>query len=295
MDPSSQSVRIGDTDLCVHTWNVSKDDDDASQSPSKSIAVIYHGFLAHGRYPTVRYAAERMAAAGHAVISADFRGHGKSPGLQGYLPSVEELIEDAVGIAEYARSLQPQESKAKIFLVGSSMGGAIALSVAERLGVDKVAGLVLLAPMLKLSVSDAARYLLWGLSGVVPTWEVIPSSSTSADTQYRDPIKRKECEDDELTIKAKTIRVGSASTCVQLASSVQGQFDKVSCPFLLLVADEDVVVNNQGSLDLMEKAASSDKTMKRYPALHGLLCEPSPLVDTIESEIIEWMETRKSI
>ena len=294
MDPSSQSVRIGDTDLCIHTWNVSKDDD-TSQSPNKSIAVIYHGFLAHGRYPTVRYAAERMAAAGHAVISADFRGHGKSPGLQGYLSSVDELIEDAVGIAEYARSLQPQESKAKIFLVGSSMGGAIALSVAERLGVDKVAGLVLLAPMLKLSVSDAARYLLWGLSGVVPTWEVIPSSSTSADTQYRDPIKRKECEDDELTIKAKSIRVGSASTCVQLASRVQGQFDKVSCPFLLLVADEDVVVNNQGSLDLMEKAVSSDKTMKRYPALHGLLCEPSPLVDTIESEIIEWMESRKSV
>lgn len=293
MDPSSQSVRIGDTDLCIHTWNVSKDDD-ASQSP-KSIAVIYHGFLAHGKYPTVRYAAERMAAAGHAVISADFRGHGKSPGLKGYLPSVEVLIEDAVGIAEYARSLQPQESKAKIFLVGSSMGGAIALSVAERLGVDKVAGLVLLAPMLKLSVSDAARYLLWGLSGVVPTWEVIPSSSTSADAQYRDPIKRKECEDDELTIKVKSIRVGSASTCVQLASSVQEQFDKVSCPFILLVADEDVVVNNQGSLDLMEKAASSDKTMKRYPALHGLLCEPSPLVDTIESEIIEWMESRKSV
>jgi hypothetical protein len=45
----------------------------------------------------------------------------------------------------------------------------------------------------------------------------------------------------------------------------------------------------------MEKAASSDKTMKRYPALHGLLCEPSPLVDTIESEIIEWMESRKSV
>jgi alpha-beta hydrolase superfamily lysophospholipase len=149
--------------------------------------------------------------------------------------------------------------------------------------------------MLRLSVSDPARYLLWGLSGFVPTWELIPSSSTSADKQYRDPVKRKECEDDELSIKVKNIRVGSASTCVQLASSVQEQFDKVSCPFLLLVADEDVVVNNQGSLDLMQKAPSSDKTMKRYPALHGLLCEPSPLVDTIESEIIDWMESRKAV
>jgi acylglycerol lipase len=293
MTPLSQTVRIGDTDLCIHTWNISKDGD-ASQNP-RSLAVVYHGFLAHGRYPTVLYAAERMAAAGHAVVSADFRGHGKSPGLRGYLPSVEVLIEDAVGIAEYARSLLPQDSKAKIFLVGSSMGGAIALSVAERLGVDKVAGLVLLAPMLRLSVSDPARYLLWGLSGVFPTWEIIPSSSSSAEKQYRDPVKRKECEDDELTIKSKTIMVGSASTCVQLANSLQEHFDKVTCPFLLLVADDDVVVNNQGSLDLMEKAASGDKTMKRYPALHGLLCEPSPLVDTIENGIIEWMEARKAI
>jgi hypothetical protein len=52
------------------------------------------------------------------------------------------------------------------------MGGAVTLSVAERLGVDKVAGLVGGSNAQPVS-GDAARYLLWGLSDVVPTWEVI--------------------------------------------------------------------------------------------------------------------------
>jgi len=59
-----------------------------------------------------------------------------------------------------------------------------------------------------------------------------------------------------------------------------------------MVGDEDVVVNNEGSFRLIEEAKSDDKTLKRYPALHGLLCEPSPLVDTIESDLVEWVNAR---
>jgi hypothetical protein len=66
MNPSSRAVLVIRSFLHPH-FGVSKDDD-ASQSTNKSIAVIYHGFKAHGRYPTVRYAAERLAAAGHAVV-----------------------------------------------------------------------------------------------------------------------------------------------------------------------------------------------------------------------------------
>ena len=51
----------------------------------------------------------------------------------------------------YATSLFPNKSL-KLFLVGSSMGGAIALLVAQRLQ-EQVTGVVLLAPMLKLNVS----------------------------------------------------------------------------------------------------------------------------------------------
>ena len=175
------------------------------------------------------------------------------------------------------------------------MGGTIALSVAQKQKPGLVTGVVLLAPMLQLSVSDIARTALTGLAMIAPTWQIIPSSSTSAEQQYRDPIKRKECEDDEFTKKnssAGTIRVGSALTCVELARRIQENFSSVQVPFLVLMAEEDCVVKNQGSLDLMEKAASEDKTIKPYPALHGLLCEPKPLVDEIEKDMLDWMRAR---
>ena len=118
-----------------------------------------------------------------------------------------------------------------------------------------IAGVALLAPMLQLSVSAPARSLLWVLSHVLPEWQIIPSSSTNDEKQYRDPVKRKECKDDEYSVKSSgSIRIGSASTCVELASCIQEEFPNITTPFLVLVADDDVVVNNQGDLDLYEKS-----------------------------------------
>jgi alpha-beta hydrolase superfamily lysophospholipase len=287
--PTSQTVNLNGTGLCVHTWKPDHDE-------VKGVVVIFHGFLAHGLYPTVRYAAELLSGSdNYGVVAVDFRGHGQSPGLRGYLPGRDVLIEDGVAIAKYAQSQYNKDGdkNKKCFLLGSSMGGTIALNVAQAMKDDgSIAGVALLAPMLQLSVSAPARSLLWALSYVLPTWQVIPSSSSNAEKQYRDATKRKECEDDEFTTHGGKICVGSASTCVELASCIQDQFASITTPFLVLVADEDLIVNNQGSIDLYEKSPAADKTMKRYPALHGLLCEPSPLVETIHADLLEWIRAR---
>ena len=154
--------------------------------------------------------------------------------------------------------------------------------------------MILLAPMLAIDVNEPSRFLLKALSYVAPTLAVIPSSSTSSERQYRDPDKRKECEDDELSISGSTICIGSASTCVELAKNIRSDFSSISCPFICMIGTEDVVVDNAGARDLMEKAPSPDKTLKEYPALHGLLCEPSPLVDEIHSDLLSWLNKRTS-
>jgi acylglycerol lipase len=135
-----ETVNIRGLECAVHKWNV-----DPTKREPRALVVLYHGFLAHGAYPTVRYAAEFLAQANYAVVALDFCGHGKSEGLRGYLPSAESVIEDGVKMAEYAQSLyQKENNNLKLFLVGSSMGGAIALSVAQKMG-DTVSGVVLLA------------------------------------------------------------------------------------------------------------------------------------------------------
>ena len=262
----------------VHKWT--------PKSRSKGLAVVYHGFGAHSQYPTVRYASNLLAGSGFAVYALDLPGHGLSPGTRGFLTGSNDLIEDGVAILKHARS--DAGANLPLFLLGSSMGGAIALKVAEWAEPGSVSGVVMLAPMLSLKVSSIERTALSLLSYIIPSSPLIPSSATSPDKQYRDPQKRAECEADELSYSGK-LRVSSALTCVDLAIDISDSFHKVSVPFLCMVADEDVVVDNSKIDDLMEKSQSKDKMLKRYAALHGLLCEPVPLIDTIEKDLIEWM------
>ena len=286
-----------------------------SSSPPKGLVVLFHGFLAHGGYPTVRYAAEFLHRDGYAVIAVDFPGHGQSEGLPGFIPSSDEMISNGMSMVEYATSLYDNKTTKesstlpppRLILCGSSMGGAIAMSVAERLTSGTNEGeqkhqqkqktqdplVVLLAPMLQLGVSSIERAALSCLSFVAPTVQLIPSSATDSSKQYRDATKRKECDDDELTISGGKLRVGSALTCVDLTLHVQSVASKVTCPYLLMIADEDVVVKNEGSLKFWDQSTSvTDKTKKHYPALHGLLCEPSPLFDQIQNDILQWLNER---
>lgn len=261
--------------------------------------MIFHGFGAHGKYPTVRYAAEKLAAEKYIVVAPDMPGHGLSGGLKGYISSAPSFLQAGVDIAQQSKEKYAAKCGGKFFLLGSSMGGTISLAVAQKMtnlakeGEAALTGVVLLAPMLMLSVGTPVRYLLSSLALLpgISTMALIPSSSTSPDQQYRDAEKRKECADDTLSVSGN-MRVGSASACVEMAAHIQSQFASIEVPFLCMVADEDVVVKNQGSFDLMEQSPSQDKTMKRYPALHGLLCEPKPLVDTVQNEMLEWMDSK---
>lgn len=288
MKSSVQTLKTNGVDCILHTWNL-------TENP-EAVIVVYHGFLAHALYPTVRYLAELLAKNNYAVFALDMPGHGLSPGKRGYIASADVLISHGLDVAEYAWNRYNKngtKAKQKMFLCGSSMGGTIASMTAQKRNARfEVDGVVLLAPMLKLSSQQPmTRYLLKGLAYMFPTAAIIPSSSTSGEKQYRDPVKRKEAEEDKLSV-CGNLRLASASTCLELCFSIADEFQNISFPLLALVADEDVVVNNEGVVELMEKAKSKDKTEKHYKALHGLLCEPEPLINDIEADILEWISER---
>jgi acylglycerol lipase len=112
---SSTTVSVRGMDCNLHKWNL----ETGTEKKPRGLVVVYHGFLAHGKYPTVRYAAEFLAEANYAVIAVDLPGHGKSPGIRGYLESAERVISDGIEIAEQARKIV-QDDSLTLFLVGSS-------------------------------------------------------------------------------------------------------------------------------------------------------------------------------
>jgi esterase/lipase len=84
----------------------------------------------------------------------------------------------------------------------------------------------------------------------------------------------------------------TALTCLELTTQIQQSFRDVTVPFLCMIADEDVVVDNAMANELMRKSPSKDKTLKSYAALHGLLCEPAPLLGIIEDDFVQWLLER---
>ena len=289
MPPSTyttDSVNIRGIKCFAHHWKGKVD------TPPRALVVIFHGFLAHGNYPTVRYAAEFLSEEGYAVVAVDMPGHGQSEGTRGYLESAETVVLDGASIVEYAKGWYARKGQdnLKVVLVGSSMGGAIALAVAQTM--ESIAGVVLLAPMLKLNVNSIEHGALQFLAFFMSTIPLIPSSATDPTSQYRDERKRNECLEDTLSVSGSKLRVGSALACVDITLKIREKFSTISCPFLLMIADEDVVVKNEGSEELFETSPTTDKTKRHYPALHGLLCEPSPLFEEIKRDMLSWIKAR---
>jgi len=92
----------------------------------KARMVIAHGLGEHsGRCDNV---VERLLPLGISVWAPDHRGHGQSDGRRGHVSSFSQYEEDLRKLVEIARD--GMAGGVKIFLLGHSLGGLIALRFA---------------------------------------------------------------------------------------------------------------------------------------------------------------------
>jgi pimeloyl-ACP methyl ester carboxylesterase len=123
------------------------------------------------------------------VYGLDYEGHGRSDGLQGYVPDFELLVRDC---DDYFTSVVVRsQSQSKRFLLGESMGGAVALLLHLRRP-EFWSGAVLVAPMCK--IADDMRphplvvNILKAMTSIIPTWKIVPSNDViDAGEEGRDP------------------------------------------------------------------------------------------------------------
>ncbi|PUZ62627.1 hypothetical protein GQ55_3G000500 [Panicum hallii var. hallii] len=267
--------------------------------PPKALVFLCHGYAVECGV-TMRGTGERLARAGYAVYGLDYEGHGRSDGLQGYVPDFQALVQDCDDyFASVVRSHADVRHKSRRFLVGESMGGAVALLL-HRARPDFWTGAVLVAPMCK--IADDMRphpvvvNILRAMTSIIPTWKVVPTADV-IDAAYRMQEKRDEIRGNPYCYKDKP-RLKTAFELLKVSLDVEENLlHKVSLPFLIVHGGADKVTDPSVSELLYQSAASQDKTLKLYPFMwHALTSGESPNnIRTVFQDIIAWLDHRSSM
>ncbi len=136
------------------------------QEGLKAAVVLIHGLGEHiNRY---HHVAKYFSDHGYALMGADLRGHGKSDGLRGHVPSYDMLLSDIDLIIQNARERFPN---VPLFLYGHSMGGSIVLNYVIRCK-PELSGAVVTSPGLRTGTPVSPITLGLGkiLYNLVPTF-----------------------------------------------------------------------------------------------------------------------------
>lgn len=88
-------------------------------------------------------------------------------------------------------------------------------------------------------------------------------------------------------------RAATAQELLRVCRELQGLFNQVDVPFLIVHGGGDVVCDPACVERLYECAASKDKTLKIYPGMwHQLVGEPDENVELVFGEVVKWLMTR---
>ncbi|KAF1878951.1 hypothetical protein Lal_00047623, partial [Lupinus albus] len=259
----------------------------------KALVFICHGYAIECSI-TLNSTATRLAKAGYAVYGLDYEGHGKSDGLQGFVNSFDDVINDC---SNYFNTIcEKTENKKRMrYLLGESMGGAVALLLHRKMP-QYWNGAILVAPMCK--IADDMRpntmmvSLLSALCKVVPTWRIVPALDI-IDLAFKVPQVREQIRGNPYCYKGRP-RLKTAYELVRVSTEIEQRLNEVSLPFLVLHGEEDKVTDKSVSNELYDVASSLDKTIKMYPGMwHGLLYgEPIENLNIVFSDIINWLEEK---
>ncbi|XP_024021537.1 caffeoylshikimate esterase isoform X1 [Morus notabilis] len=260
-----------------------------NQDP-KALIFIFHGYAMECSV-TMKSTAVRLVKAGFAIYGIDYEGHGKSGGLQGLVNNFDNVVDDCSD--HFTTICEKKENKGKLrFLLGESLGGAIALLVHKKKP-HFWDGAVLVAPMCKIA-DDVKPHpvvisILTKLSKIIPTWKIIPTNDI-IDLAFKVPEVRQAVRTNPYCYKGRP-RLKTGYELLRVSTALEKELEKISLPFIVLHGGEDRVTDKSVSKQLYEVALSPDKTFKLYPGMwHGLLYgEPPENIDIVFSDIIGWL------
>ncbi len=277
------------TDLYARAWLPKKQ--------PKAVILLLHGFNEYsGAFDEV---GQSLAQKGIAVWAYDQRGFGRSA-YRGLWSSAEQMAQDA---AEMARLLIQQYPQQSIYLLGTSMGGAVALLAANKLAEVEaisnsfpsnttqasVAGVILSAPAVWTSATQPF-YQRWALEiavKFVPGWA--PTGESLGIRPTDNVALQRKIWSDPWMIREGS-RMDTVAGLVDLMNKAFAAADQLKVPVLLLYGDKDELIPPEPIDRLWERLPKTQSAtqQKRYPqGWHMLMRDLQG--ETVLQDIAAWV------
>lgn len=237
----------GKLDLFYQSWH--------PREGSDATLVIVHGLGEHsGRYQNV---VNHFVPKGYAMYSFDHRGHGRSPGQQGYLNSFDEFDQD---VRAFMEMVARREAGKPLFLLGHSMGGCIVLNYIIR-HPDPLNGVIASAPAVgALDIPPILLLLSRVLEKLLPKLSV--ATGLDATGVSRNPEVVAAYQNDPLVHGKGSPRF--AMELKRTAEWVQANAGRIQLPLLMVHGSHDRLVNVANSRTFFTSLTQPDKKLLVY-------------------------------
>jgi len=267
----------------------------------KAVICFCHGYSDNASF-VKRREYMRMVRKGCVVLSIEYEGHGRSDGPLALVYDWKLLIEDVHTF--YSETITKHFSrKTPCFLVGESLGGAVAVCTYQR-SPSLFAGVLFLGPMIKISdevmphpIVEKILKALAGNPGSPPTWfnrlAITPAKHSMDEVGFHDKTKR------DIILSAPTIwgrkaRLITARELLGMSIHVSSLASEFHAPFFILHGSADKITDPNLSQSFHDESPSKDKTIKIYDGLwHNLTgAESDEDTEMLFDDMWEWISKR---
>ena len=238
----------GELELYYQCWR--------PMDPPLAILIIVHGLGGHsGLFNNL---VDSLVPQGYAIYGFDLRGHGRSPGQRGHINAWSEFRED---LRRFQRWVKANTPRLPCFLLGHSLGGAIALDYALHFP-EGLQGVIATAPAVgKVGVSPIRLGMGRILSCLWPSFSLNTGIAQGACS--RDPAVVAAYAQDPLRHTKGSARL--VTEFLTTTEWIQSHTADLQAPVLILHGGADQVTSSEGSCAFFQKIKLSDKERREYP------------------------------
>ncbi len=248
----------------------------------KAVILALHGFNDHSTF--IAPAAERWQDEGIATYAYDQRGFGNAPN-RGLWAGAETYAEDSLDLLCLLKRRYPDTP---IYLLGESMGGAVAIAAMTQRRAPEVAGVILAAPAVRSRETLPLLYRA-SLSAVSHSLPWLALSPRGVRVQASDNIEAlRALGRDPLVIKRT--RMDTVHGLVDLMDLAQERVVLFDRPVLLLYGAKDELIPPEAVDLLWTRLPAGEEEQRRalYPEGWHLLFKDKE-AEVVIDDVAHWV------